>query len=202
VSGTSKTTNVQLAALALLIQAVLVLGAASAVGVVADLAQRWDDATFNERVRRAAMISYGVAAVGALWMPGAIIRRWPRAWSADVVRLAHFVGPSTLVGSCVGLFAAGRAAHAVAESIIGKIEHNSLWAFPCLASRFSGRPWAAFLRQAGLRIWARGAAVASPNKRMQLTRRGPLVGVARFARQSSLSRASQLIRGVGPALDA
>jgi hypothetical protein len=34
------------------------------------------------------------------------------------------------------------------------------------------------------------------NKRMQLTRRGGLVGVARFARQSSLSRASQLIRGV------
>ena len=39
------------------------------------------------------------------------------------------------------------------------------------------------------------------NKRMQLTRRGPLVGVARFARQSLLSRASQLIRGVGPTLD-
>lgn len=39
-----------------------------------------------------------------------------------------------------------------------------------------------------------------PNKRMQLTGRGGL-GVARFARQSSLMRAPQLIRGVGRTLD-
>jgi len=45
-----------------------------------------------------------------------------------------------------------------------------------------------------------GAGVPS-NKRMQLTRRGGLVGVARSARQSSLSRASQLIRGVGRTLE-
>jgi hypothetical protein len=42
----------------------------------------------------------------------------------------------------------------------------------------------------------RALSVALPNKRMQLTKRGDLAGVARFARQSSLSRALQLIRGV------
>jgi hypothetical protein len=46
------------------------------------------------------------------------------------------------------------------------------------------------------RAGVRAPRAVPPNKRMQLTRRGDRVGVARFARQSSLSRASQLIRGV------
>ena len=46
-----------------------------------------------------------------------------------------------------------------------------------------------------------GRAAARANKRMQLTKRGGLVGVARFARQSSLSRALQLIRGVRRTLE-
>jgi hypothetical protein len=130
--------DLRITSLALGVQATLVFAAGAVVGMVGDLALAWDRVTFIRHVQRALILAYGLAAIGALWMPGAIIRRWPTTWASEIIRVAPLVGPFTLVGSCLGLFVFGRVGFSAAEAILGKIEHNSLWGIPLVGLALFG----------------------------------------------------------------